>query len=119
MSDRLELVNAIIKGMQEKKAKDIVCLDLQDTGNASSDFFVICHGDSSTQVDAIAKSIEEEVKKEVSEKPWHLEGYENAEWILLDYVNVVAHVFYKDTRTFFDLEGLWADAKVEKYEYQV
>src|SRR5690606_35814572 len=119
MSDKLELVNAVIKGMQEKKAKEIVCLDLQNTGNASCDFFIICHGDSSTQVDAIARSIEEEVRKVVKEKPWHSEGYENSEWILLDYVNVVAHVFYNETRTFFDLEGLWADAKVEKYEYQV
>ena len=119
MSKNSELVEAVIKGMQEKKAKDISCLDLRNTGNASCDYFVICHGDSTTQVDAIARSIEDEVRKALHEKPWHSEGFENSEWILMDYVNVVAHVFYKETREFYDLEGLWADAKAKKYEYQI
>lgn len=116
MSDVLKLVDAIVHGMQEKKASDIVSMDLRNTGNASCDFFVICHADSSTQVEAIARSIEDETRKALKEKPWHSEGQQNAEWVLLDYVNVVAHVFQREARTFYDLESLWADAKTEVYE---
>ena len=105
------LAEIAIKGMQEKKAKEIVCLDLRNINNAVSDFFVICHGDSNTQVDAIADSVEFEIKKAIGENPWHREGFENAEWILLDYVNVVVHVFQKPQRDFYRLEDLWADAK--------
>ena len=105
------LAEIAIKGMQEKKAKEIVCLDLRNINNAVSDFFVICHGDSNTQVDAIADSVEFEIKKAIGENPWHREGFENAEWILLDYVNVVIHVFQKPQRDFYRLEDLWADAK--------
>ena len=105
------LAEIAIKGMQEKKAKEIVCLDLRNINNAVSDFFVICHGDSNTQVDAIADSVEFEIKKAIGENPWHREGFENAEWILLDYVNVVIHVFQKPQRDFYRIEDLWADAK--------
>jgi ribosome-associated protein len=102
-----------IKGMQEKKAKEIICMDLRNVHNAVTDFFVICHGDSNTQVDAIAGSVEEEIRKVIGEKPWHREGFENAEWILLDYVNVVVHVFQKEQRGFYKLEALWADAETQ------
>ena len=119
MTEHSELVDAIIHGMQEIKAKDIVSLDLRGTGNSTCDHFVICHGDSNTQVEAIAASVEKETRKLAGEKPWHTEGRENAEWILLDYVNVVVHVFYRETREFYDLEGLWADAKAERFEYEV
>jgi ribosome-associated protein len=108
-----ELVNKIVFGMEEKKAKNIVCVDLRDIENSICDYFVICHGDSSTQVDAIANSILDEVRKALRDKPWHKEGFQNAEWILLDYVNVVAHVFQKEKRLFYSLEDLWADAPIE------
>jgi ribosome-associated protein len=104
------LVKAIVEGMQENKAKDIVILDLRKLNSAVCDFFVICSGDSSTQVDGIANSIARFTRKELKEKPWHIEGKSNSEWILLDYVNVVSHVFYKDSRIFYELEDLWADA---------
>lgn len=104
------LVKAIVEGMQENKAKDIVILDLRNLTSAVCDFFVLCSGDSSTQVDGIANSIARLTRKELKEKPWHIEGKSNSEWILLDYVNVVSHVFYKDARSFYELEDLWADA---------
>lgn len=97
--------------MQENKAKDIVVLDLREIGSAVCDFFVICSGDSSTQVDGISNSVVRYTRKQLSEKPWSVEGKNNSEWVLMDYVSVVAHVFYRDTRDFYDLEDLWADAK--------
>lgn len=105
------LCDAIVEGMQENKAKDIVVLDLREISNSVCDFFVICSGESSTQVDGISTSVTRHTRKELKEKPWHIEGKTNSEWILLDYVNVVAHIFYKDARPFYDLEDLWADAK--------
>ncbi len=117
MSDKREdnnskiLCDTIVEGMQENKAKDIVILDLREIGNAVCDYFVICSGDSSTQVDGISSSVVRHTRKTLSEKPWNVEGKGNREWILMDYVSVVAHVFYKETREFYDLEDLWADAK--------
>ena len=105
------LCDAIVEGMQENKAKDIVVLDLREISNSVCDFFVICSGESSTQVDGISTSVTRHTRKELSEKPWHIEGKTNSEWVLLDYINVVAHIFYKDARPFYDLEDLWADAK--------
>ena len=105
------LCDAIVEGMQENKAQDIVVLDLREISNAVCDFFVICSGESSTQVDGISNSISRFTRKELQEKPWHIEGKTNSEWMLLDYINVVAHVFYKDARPFYDLEDLWSDAK--------
>lgn len=109
--DSNKLCNAIVEGMQENKAKDIVVLDLREISNAVCDFFVICSGESSTQVEGISSSVTRYTRKELNEKPWHIEGKTTSEWVLLDYVNVVAHVFYKDARPFYDLEDLWADAK--------
>jgi ribosome-associated protein len=105
-----ELCDAIVEGMQENKAKDIVVLDLREISNAVCDYFVICSGESSTQVDGISSSVTRHTRKELKEKPWHIEGKTNSEWILLDYINVVVHIFYKDARPFYDLEDLWADA---------
>ncbi|MCE3295160.1 MAG: iojap-like protein [Crocinitomicaceae bacterium] len=105
------LCKAIVEGMQENKAKDIVVLDLRNIHSAVTDFFIICSGESSTQVDGISNSVMRFTRKELKEKPWHQEGKQNSEWILLDYVNVVAHIFYKDARGFYDLEDLWADAE--------
>ena len=109
--DSTKLCDAIVEGMQENKAKDIVVLDLREISNSVCDFFVICSGESSTQVEGISSSVTRHTRKELKEKPWHIEGKTTSEWILLDYVNVVAHIFYKDARPFYDLEDLWADAK--------
>jgi ribosome-associated protein len=111
-----KLSQAIVKGMQEKKAIDIVILDLRKVKNAVADFFVICSGNSDKQLDAIADSIDQEVYKAVKENPWHSEGKNNKEWMLLDYINVVAHVFKKDRRQFFALEKLWGDAEITEIE---
>ena len=110
------LKEAIIQGIQEKKGHDITIIDLRSIESAVTDFFVVCHGDSSTQVDAIAKSIRDFVLDNLHQKPWHEEGKTNAEWILLDYVDVVAHVFYREAREFYNIEDLWSDAKIEKIE---
>lgn len=109
-SDSKRLCDTIVEGMQENKANDIVILDLREIGTAVCDFFVICSGESSTQVDGISNSVERYTRKSISEKPWRVEGKSQSEWVLMDYVSVVAHVFYKDTRSFYDLEDLWADA---------
>lgn len=103
------LCNCIVEGMQENKAKDIVVIDLRQLGTAVCDFFVICSGESSTQVDGITNAITRFTRKSMKEKPWHTEGQRNSEWVLLDYVDVVAHVFYKDARSFYEIEDLWAD----------
>lgn len=104
------LVDAVIKGIQEVKGREIVHLDLRDIPNAVCDHFVVCHGDSDTQVEAITRSVLEGVRKQAGEKPWHTEGERNAEWVLLDYVDVVVHIFHRDKRGFYALEELWGDA---------
>ena len=96
--------------MQENKANEIVVLDLRELDGAVSEFFVICSGDSNTHVDGISNSITKFVRKTMQEKPWNIEGKTNSDWILLDYVNVIGHVFYKDKRSFYDIEELWSDA---------
>ena len=106
------LSDVIVKGMQEKKASDIVVMDLRKIKNAVADFFVICSGNSDKQLDAISDSIDAEVYKKLQENPWHTEGKNNKEWMLLDYINVVAHVFRKDRREFYALERLWGDADI-------
>lgn len=107
-----DLNQLIIKGMLEKKAVDIVLIDLRGIKKAVADYFIICSGNSDTQLDSISESIEHEVRKATNQLPWQKEGRENKEWILLDYVNVVVHVFKKDVRSHFGLEELWGDAKI-------
>ena len=104
------LVDAIISGIKEKKGHDIIVMNLKPTGSAIADYFVICHGDSHTQVEALARSVEEDVSKFTGENPTYTEGLQNAEWILLDYINVVVHVFQKEQRDFYGIERFWADA---------
>jgi ribosome-associated protein len=104
------LCDAIVEGMKDNKAKNIVVLDLRKIDNAVTDFFVICSGDSTTQVEGIASSVTRKVRTELKDRPWHQEGKGNNQWILLDYVNVVAHVFIHDLRNYYELEDLWADA---------
>lgn len=108
-----QLLNAIVEGMKEKKASQIAILDLRNIHSDIADYFVICHASSRTQVDAIAGSIEEEVFKKLKLWPSHSEGYDNAEWILLDYFDVVAHVFIEEKRDFYRIEKLWADANLK------
>lgn len=110
------LKEAIIEGMTDLKAKDVVCIDLREADGAVTDFFVISHGDSSTHIEGIANSVNKVVSKKLGQKPWHFEGKRSADWMLLDYVDVVAHVFHGEAREFYDLEGLWADAPVERIE---
>lgn len=112
------IVESSIKGIQEVKGKEIVCLDLRKIDNSVCDFFIICHGDSSTQVNAIADSVEKENYTRLEESPWHREGSENAEWVLLDYGDIVIHIFHKSKREFYNLENLWADAPVYEVEEQ-
>ena len=106
-----KLSRLIVKGMEDKKGADIVVMDLKDVKGAVSDFLVICSGNSDTQLQAISESIEKEVKKSAKERPWRKEGYTNREWILMDYVSVVAHIFKSDRREFYAIEDLWGDAK--------
>lgn len=106
------LLDAIVAGMQDKKAKNITIINLSDLENRVCDYFVICDADSNTHVNAIADSVEEVVMKKTSEKPYHTEGHQNSEWILIDYVNIVAHVFLRETREFYNIEALWADGEI-------
>jgi ribosome-associated protein len=105
-----------IFGIQEKKGNDIVRLDLRNIFSSVSDYFVICHADSTTQVKAIANSVEEEIFKATQQEPWRKEGLEYGEWILLDYVDVVVHIFRTDKREFYGVEDLWGDAEIKFYK---
>lgn len=101
----------VAQGMFEKKAENIRILDLRNVHGASADFFVISHASNDKQVEAIAGSLEDEVKKNTGQTPWHREGFQNLHWVLVDYIDVVAHVFLEEKRDFYDIEGLWGDAK--------
>ncbi|RNL69175.1 ribosome silencing factor [Sinomicrobium pectinilyticum] len=107
-----QLIAIILKGIEDVKGKDINILDLREIENTVCDYFIICNGTSNTQVNAIVNSIQKTVSKELKDKPWHVEGTDNAEWVLMDYVNVVVHVFQKHIREYYDIEGLWGDAKL-------
>ncbi len=111
-----ELIALILQGIEEVKGLEINLLDLRDIENTVCDYFVLCNGTSNTHVNAIVNSIHKTVSKGIQDKPWHVEGSDNAEWVLLDYVNVVVHVFQKQVREFYDIEGLWGDAKVTMVE---
>jgi ribosome-associated protein len=107
-----DLISVIIQGIEEVKGENIKLLDLRDIENTVCDYFIICSGNSNTQVKAISGSIQKTVSKQVKDKPWHIEGENNAEWILMDYVHVAVHVFQKKIRDFYDIESLWGDAKI-------
>lgn len=110
------LCDAIVKGIEELKGEGITVLDLREIPSAVCDFFVICHANSDTQIKSIANSVVKETRNNISERPWHTEGLDNCEWVLLDYSNVVVHIFIKDKREFYSLEDLWGDAKITKIE---
>ena len=107
-----ELLALIIEGIENIKGENITLLDLREIDNTPSDYFVICDGNSNTQVNAIAGSIQRTVSKELKDKPWHVEGTETANWVLMDYINVVVHIFQKETRSYYNIEDLWGDAKI-------
>ncbi|WP_452224082.1 ribosome silencing factor [Lacinutrix chionoecetis] len=106
-----DLIATIISGIEDVKGEEINILDLRDIENTVCDYFIICEGKSSTQVNAIVGAVQKKVSKELKDKPWHIEGEDNAEWVLMDYVNVVVHVFQKHIREYYDIESLWGDAK--------
>ena len=107
-----DLIAEIIKGIDDVKGEDVQLLDLREIENTVCDYFIVCSGSSNTQVKAISGSIQKVVSKSLKDKPWHIEGEINSEWILMDYVNVVVHVFQKHIREFYDIESLWGDAKI-------
>ena len=110
------LITTILAGIEDVKGKDIKILDLREIENTVCDYFIICEGNSNTQVNAIVNAVQKKVSKTLKDHPWHVEGSENAEWVLMDYVNVVVHVFQKHIRQYYDIEGLWGDAKTTVIE---
>jgi ribosome-associated protein len=111
------LADAVVEGILEIKGKKITVMNLQSIHNRVCDYFIICQADSNTQVNAIAESIQETVKKMTGDKPYRSEGFENSEWILIDYVTVVVHVFQSQIRDFYNLESLWADAETKEIAF--
>src|SRR5690606_15107090 len=106
------LLTSVIDGMREKKAKNIMVLDLQKIENRVTDYFVICDADSKTHVNSIADGVEEMVLKKSGERVYHGEGHQNGEWILHDYIHVVAHIFLRESREHYNIEALWGDAEI-------
>ena len=105
------LLTHIIEGIEEVKGEDINVLDLREVENNVCKYFVVCSGNSNTQVRAISGAVQKGVSKAVQDKPWHVEGLETSEWILMDFVDIVVHIFQKQTRSYYDIESLWGDAK--------
>lgn len=107
------LLGRVLKGIFEKKGQNVLKIDLRKLENRIADYFIICHASSITQVSAICDSVDDTVRKEAFEKPLHIEGLDNCFWVLLDYGNVIVHVFLEKYRSFYSLESLWADAAIE------
>jgi ribosome-associated protein len=112
-SNPVQLKDVVLRSIADKKGKNVVCLNMTGITGSICDYFVICEGDSSVQVATIAKAVEKGIEEATGERAYHKEGYENAEWILLDYVDIVVHVFQPNVRVFYNLESLWADAESE------
>ncbi|MBQ0117409.1 MAG: ribosome silencing factor [Flavobacterium sp.] len=111
-----ELLACIIAGIENVKGEDITIMDLREIENSVTDYFVICNGNSNTQVNAISGAVQRFVSKELKDKPWHVEGSQNAEWVLMDYVGIVVHIFQKNIREYYNIEKLWGDAKITTIE---
>ncbi len=109
------IVAVIIKGIQEKKGENIISIDLRKIQDAVCDYFIVCDAPSTTQVKAIADNIMRLTEEELGEKPWHHEGTQRAEWVLLDYVDTVVHIFLTPQRKFYQLEELWCDGVIEEH----
>jgi len=110
------LTNTIIESIKEHKGKEVISLNLKNIETAVCDFFIICHGTSNTHISSIVQNVRKDVSKLLQEKPWHIEGENNQEWILMDYFDVVVHIFNKEKRDFYKLENLWADAQIKYIE---
>ena len=110
------VLKVAVQTMQDKKAHNIVSLDLRSIHTAVTDYFVICHAPSRTQVTAIADHVLEEIRKQLGIRPYNKEGFENSEWILIDYIDVVVHIFLENTRGFYQIEKLWSDANSTTYD---
>lgn len=115
MAKNTNLLNSIIEGIKNKKGNRILTLDLSKNENSVCNYFVICNADTNTQVKAIVNEIEDNVFKTTGEKVWKKEGFENSQWILLDYSSIVVHVFQTQYREFYKLEELWSDAKIKNF----
>jgi ribosome-associated protein len=113
------LLSSILKGIFAKKGLNVLNIDLRKLENRITDYFVICHAASGTQVSAICDSVEDTVREEAGEKPMHIEGLDNCFWVLLDYGNVIVHIFLEEYRNFYSLESLWADAEIEAMEDKI
>jgi ribosome-associated protein len=111
-----DLLASIIKGIEDVKGLDIDILDLREIENSVCDYFIICNGNSNTHVNAIVSSVQKGVSKELKDKPWHIEGTDVGEWVLMDYVSIVVHVFQKHIREYYNIESLWGDAKITSIE---
>ncbi len=114
--EKQALINKIVEAIQDTKGEDIKIFDLSNIENSVADTFIICSGNSNTQVSAIAGNLEKKVRNDLQERPWHVEGEENAMWILVDYVSVVVHIFQKQIREYYDIEEMWGDAKITAVE---
>ena len=117
--DEKVLIEVIAKAIQDKKGKGVVSLDLSGMDGAICSHFVVCNADSTTQVSAIADSVEEAVFQHLGEWPWRVEGKQTGLWVALEYIDVVVHIFQSDLREYYKLEELWADAPMKKYEYEL
>ena len=116
ISDITLITDKIIDSIQDIKGKNIIKMDLRDLDESPSDFFIICEGESTTQVNAIAGNIEKRLKEEMGMRPFHIEGRQSSTWVLVDYFNVVVHVFHPETRELYEIEDLWRDAKITEYQ---
>ena len=115
LNSNSRILKLIVKAIQEKKGEKIVSLDLRKIPEAVSDYFIICEATSTTQIRAIADFVEETIKKQTGEIPYHHEGYETMHWILIDYINIVVHIMQPDARKFYKLEEMWSDAALQEY----
>jgi ribosome-associated protein len=113
------LLESVVKGIFEKKGQNVLKIDLRKLDNRITDYFIICQASSGTQVSAISDSVEDTVRNKSGEKPLHLEGLDNCFWVLVDYGNVIVHIFLEEYRNFYNLESLWADATIEKLEDKI
>lgn len=116
LTHRSKIIKTIIAAIQEKKGENIVSLDLRKINEAVADFFIICEAGNQPQIKAIAENIEEQVRIHCDENPYHHEGFQSLQWVLVDYVNVVVHVMLTENRKFYKLEEMWSDASAEKHE---
>ena len=110
------LIDKIVEAIQDVKGEDIMIFDLSNIENSVAETFIICSGNSNTQVSALAGSVEKKVRNDLKDRPWHVEGTENSMWVLVDYVSVVVHIFQKEVREYYDIEELWGDAVITRIE---